>query len=45
MHVGAIAEAGYPLEKITLALEQPSMIRFAQPGCRFGQGVEYRLQV
>ena len=45
MHVGAMAEAGDPAEKISLALEQPSMISFAQPGSRFGQCVEYRLQV
>ena len=30
MHVGAMAEASDPAEKITLALEQPSMISVAQ---------------
>ena len=45
MHGGAVAEAGDPAETIAFALEQPSMISFAQPGSRFGQCVEYRLQV
>ena len=45
MHVGRMAEAGDEAEKFAFALEQPGMIRLAQPRRRLDQGIEHGLQI
>ncbi len=45
VHVGRMAEAGGPAEKFALALEQPGVIRLAQPRRQLDQGIEHGLQI
>jgi hypothetical protein len=44
-HVGRMAEAGDPVEKFAVALEQPGMISIAQTNSWFHECIEHQLEI